>query len=236
MDINNLLPHLIRLKGQANITVEGFSMEPTLFAGDVVTVCLGEYRPGDILVFYYKEGSLLIHRLLYIKNDRYFCKGDNAFRVEDFTQEQLVGKVALVNGRPSELWPDWKTALSATVGKEFRRCHYEENLIKESKIYQLYQALVLKRKEVTIMYVKNKAFTFILTDETSMVVFDPKTGNTHLLDEVGISILDCLNEPITIELLLETLCKEYAATPEEICGDVEEFLADMVQKEVVVLV
>lgn len=147
MDIHNLLPHLIRLKGQANITVTGVSMEPTLFAGDVVTVCLGEYRPGDILVFYYKEDKLLIHRLLDIKEDRYFCKGDNAFRVEDFTQEQLVGKVVLVNGQPLEPWPDWEIALSRAVGKEFRRCCYDAVLTKESKIYQLYQSFVLKKRK-----------------------------------------------------------------------------------------
>ncbi|MBQ4322427.1 MAG: HPr-rel-A system PqqD family peptide chaperone, partial [Clostridia bacterium] len=67
-------------------------------------------------------------------------------------------------------------------------------------------------------------------------VFDPKSGDTHLLDEVGISILDNLNEPISLESLLERLCEEYDATPEEIRSDVEEFLAEMIQKAVVILV
>lgn len=236
MDVRKLLPHLIRLKGQADLSVEGVSMNPTLFAGDIVSVREGEYTPGDILVFYYKEDSLLIHRLLYIKEDRYFCKGDNALRVEDVTMDRIVGKAISVNGRPVELWPAWKISLSREVGKEFRRCKYDAELTKKSEIYRTYQSLVLKRKEGKTMYMKNKDLTYIFTDETSLAVFDPKSGDTHLLDEVGISILDNLNEPISLESLLERLCEEYDATPEEIRSDVEEFLAEMIQKAVVILV
>lgn len=236
MDVRKLLPHLIRLKGEETITVEGVSMLPTLVADDVVTVRAGEYTPGDILVFYYKGDSLLIHRFLYQKNGRYFCKGDNALRVEDITGDQIVGKAVSVNGRPTDPWPAWKIELSLAVGKEFRRCRYDAGLTKESKTYQLYQSLVLKRKEEIIMYQKNNAMTYIFTDETSLAIFDPESGDTHLLDETGISILECLNEPVTLDFILERLCEEYDATPDEIRGDVEEFLAEMVQKGVVALV
>lgn len=236
MDVRNLLPHLIRLKGKVNLTVEGVSMNPTLFAGDIVTVRAGEYDPGDILVYYYKEGSLLIHRLLYIQNGRYFCKGDNAFRIEDVTIDQIMGKAVFVNDCPIELWPSWKISLSRAVGKEFHRCGYETNLTKKSKVYQLYQSLVLKQKEGNTMYLKNKELTYIFTDESSLAIFNPESGDTHLLDDIGISILNCLNEPVALKPLLERLCKEYNATPEEICPDVEEFLSEMVQKEVVLLV
>lgn len=237
MEMNKLLPHLIRLKGQANVTVEGTSMEPYLFAGDVVTVeADDDYITGDILVFYYKEEKLLIHRLLDEVGGRYFCKGDNALRVEDVTGDQIVGKVTLVNGEPPESWFYWKIDLSRRVGKEFHRCRYDAAATKESKIYRLYQSLVLKRKDLAIMYQKNNDFTYIFTDETSLAIFDPESGDTHLLDEVGISILNNLNDPIGLEELLENLCKEYAATPEEIRGDVEEFLAEMVHKGIVELV
>lgn len=237
MEMNKLLPHLLRLQGVANLTVEGTSMEPYLFAGDVVTVeADDDYITGDILVFYYKEEKLLIHRLLDEVSGRYFCKGDNALRVEDVMWDQIVGKVTLVNGVPPENWLYWKINLSQRVGKEFRRCRYDAVATKESKIYQLYQSLVLKRKEITTMYQKNNDLTYIFTDETSLAIFDPKSGDTHLLDEVGISILNHLNEAMELEKLLENLCQEYAATPDEIRGDVEEFLAEMVQKEVVVLV
>ncbi len=210
-------------------------MNPTLAAGDVVTVCTGTYLPGDILVFFYKEGFLLIHRLLYIKNGRYFCKGDNALRVEDLTEDKIVGKAVAVNGFPLSPWPKWKIELSRKVGKELHRCSYDPNRTKQSKIYQIYQLLVLKRKEEPIMYQKNKDLTYILTDETSLAIFNPESGETHLLDDIGIAILDRLNEPIALDTLLESLCKEFDAEPTQIHDDVEAFLAEMIQKKVVLL-
>ena len=77
----------LRVGRDMTIKVIGVSMEPTFFEGDSVTVQRSEsYNIGDILVFTYK-GELLIHRLLKIENGRYFCKGDNAFRLEDMTIE-----------------------------------------------------------------------------------------------------------------------------------------------------
>ena len=66
----------LRLKSGADvdITVTGVSMEPSLREGDVVTVRRADsYDVGDILVFRYKSGELLIHRLLLINDGRYFC-------------------------------------------------------------------------------------------------------------------------------------------------------------------
>ena len=67
------------------LTVEGTSMLPILHPGDIVNVCVKEnYSVGDILVFFYKEDALLVHRLLKVENGRYFCKGDHAFRLDYF--------------------------------------------------------------------------------------------------------------------------------------------------------
>ena len=99
MLLYNILRSQLNSNRDADISVTGVSMEPSLRAGDVVTIRRTEsYEIGDILVFLYKNNELLIHRLLRIKDQRYFCKGDNAFRLEDVLYEQIFCKVVKVNG------------------------------------------------------------------------------------------------------------------------------------------
>ena len=38
---------------------------------------------------------MLVHRLLKIQDSRYFCKGDNALRLEDVDRDAIVGAVQL---------------------------------------------------------------------------------------------------------------------------------------------
>ena len=57
----------LKTDGHAMLTVSGDSMLPVLSDGYVVTLKQeDQYRVGDILVYPYKEGKLLIHRLLRI--------------------------------------------------------------------------------------------------------------------------------------------------------------------------
>lgn len=106
-------------------------MNPTLYEGDEIAVKPSpEYEVGDILVFSYKSDELLVHRLLK-KEGRFFCKGDNAFRLEDITAEQIFGKVISVNGNPVIPWPDWKIQLSYRVNREFVKCRYDIEKVKK---------------------------------------------------------------------------------------------------------
>lgn len=82
-------------------------------------------------------------------------------------------------------------------------------------------------------YKTNEAMDYIQTDETSLAVFDPETGDTHFFDETGIDILNLLKEPCDLEQLLSSLSELYNVTPDEIQADVEEFLADTTEKKVV---
>lgn len=82
-------------------------------------------------------------------------------------------------------------------------------------------------------YKKNEAMDYIQTDETSLAVFDPETGDTHFFDETGIDILNILNEPCDLEQLLSKLSELYDVAPEVMKADVEEFLADTTEKKVV---
>jgi len=82
-------------------------------------------------------------------------------------------------------------------------------------------------------YCKNPNMDYILADETSMAVFDPDTENTYFFDEIGIDILNILNDPCDLQTLLDSLCQIYDVLPAEIQTDVEEFLADVISKMVV---
>ena len=194
-----------------------------------------EYIIGDIIVFNYKNEGILIHRLL--KYDgRYFCKGDNAFRLEDIEYNQIIGKAVLVNNTTIQPWDDWKVRLSYSLNREFVKLRYNMDKIKKSNIYRIYSVLILRKEENKMDYKKTDKMDFILSDETSLAVFDPESGNTYFFDETGIDILNCLDVPCDIQTLLEKLCNIYSVTPEDIRSDVEEFLADTVTKGIVEII
>lgn len=76
----------------------GFSMDPFIRDGDVITVSpLGEDSPGigDVVAFVQKEfKKLLIHRVIRIKTNLYFMKGDNAGDGDNpVPRENLLGLV-----------------------------------------------------------------------------------------------------------------------------------------------
>ena len=236
--MNNDLLHKIlfanlRAGREMTITVTGVSMEPTMRAGDSIVVCRAEtYNVGDILVYSYK-GELLVHRLLKLENGRYFCKGDNAFRLEDVTAEEIAGKVTLCNGQPPPPFPREHVALSYLVNRTFRKCGYDTTKIKQSGIYRFYYQTIWKVEDNTMKYKKNEAMDYIPSDETSLAVFDPESGDTHFFDETGIDILNCLDDPCDLRTLLDRLCEIYDATPDDIRDDVQAFLVQCISKKVV---
>lgn len=184
---------------------------------------------------YCNNEGILIHRLL--KYDgRYFCKGDNAFRLEDIEYNQIIGKAVLVNNTTIQPWDDCKVRLSYSLNREFVKLRYNMDKIKKSNIYRIYSVLILRKEENKMDYKKTDKMDFILSDETSLAVFDPESGNTYFFDETGIDILNCLDVPCDIQTLLEKLCNIYSVTPEDIRSDLEEFLADTVTKGIVEII
>lgn len=231
-----LLPLIISSKGEIDITVSGVSMIPTFMDGDIITVkSSNKYNIGDILIYPYKNEGLLVHRLL-VKEDRYFCKGDNAFRLEDILPTKIIGKVIAINNNTVPEWDKWMLDLSLNVNREFIKCGYNANNTKQTKTYQLYDMMILKNKEGSKMFIKNNNLDFIQSDESSLAVFDAQTGNTYFFDEIGIDILNILEIPQTLDTLLNSLCVIYEATPNEILSDVEEFLAESVSNNIIEII
>lgn len=137
MEIQKILLLRSKIKKPFNLIVAGISMLPILHEGDTVSVCRKDsYEIGDILVFFYKQNELLVHRLLKIEKDRYFCKGDNAFRLEDISDEQILGAVLLENDlhKTEEFIND-----SYRINRIFRSYKYNIELTKQDPEYRLYQ-------------------------------------------------------------------------------------------------
>ena len=220
------------------LTVTGFSMNPILYEKDMVSVLPSEpYNIGEILAFVYNDEELLIHRLIEIKDGMYYCKGDNALRMEKITIEQVFGKVSAVrrNGQDIPLPPcTGKLIIMAkAVNNVFFKRRYNPEKTRETYMYKMYKKIFIDGEDVK-MYVKNEKMDYIETDETSSAVFDPESGDTHFLDETGVDIMKILEQPYDFDALIEKICEIYEGDREEIAGDIKEFLADAVEKRIVV--
>lgn len=92
-------------------------------------------------MYRYKENELLIHRLLKIEGDRYFCKGDSAFRLEDISQEQIIGAVITKNDSNNNA-----EFVKASLGINgiFRKCGYNLETAKKTPEYLDYERKYLE--------------------------------------------------------------------------------------------
>ena len=78
----------------------GGSMEPVIHNGDMIVV-LHEYSPGftlevgDILVYWYDTDTVIGHRIIDIRDDKYYVQGDTVPWRDDVAvrQESVIGKV-----------------------------------------------------------------------------------------------------------------------------------------------
>lgn len=149
---NDIVRKLVTLRQQAGrpveFTVYGTSMSPVLNPGDTISIRKQEqYLIGDILVFYYKHDELLVHRLLQIRDNTYFCKGDNAFRLEDIKEEQVLGKVVMESSDENIIIYRIKIHilcfLSLQINKAFVRSRYCIEKTKNNRIYKIFKNLYL---------------------------------------------------------------------------------------------
>lgn len=95
--MNKLIIKKLLLGTTIKVHVRGESMEPVLREGDIITIRKKEYRKGDILLFIYEGKELLVHRLLKITDNYCYCKGDNSFRLEQISKNDVLGAVEAIN-------------------------------------------------------------------------------------------------------------------------------------------
>jgi PqqD family protein of HPr-rel-A system len=150
--------------------------------------------------------------------------------LEEITKPQIIGRVISVNGNELPRCSEKLIQLSLAVNKRF--CELDLNIEKtiQSEIYALYKKVILSQAEGIMVYQKNTDMDFITVDDTSLTVFNPETGDAHLFDATGIDILNILDEPTDLDEILEKLCAIYDTTAEEIKSDIEQFLAESIEK------
>ena len=142
---------IIKNLAKANLlklTVNGISMCPLIQPGDIVSIATSEsYETPDILLYPYKNEGLLLHRLLKV-NNRLFCKGDNAFRLEDICAEDVIGKVVELQRNGEKIYlpaiDRRAIALSLQISEDFHKGRYDKNLAMQQKSYQLFAAYLRK--------------------------------------------------------------------------------------------
>ena len=84
-----------------------------------------------------------------------------------------------------------------------------------------------------MLYQKNPQMEFIENDD-SMVVFDPDSGDTCILDEIGDAIIRALGTSGNAETVTQVLAPQYQAPTSEIQRDVEEFLKQLLEQRMII--
>lgn len=125
-----------KIKKPFSLNVFGTSMLPIIHEGESIPICRkDDYEIGDILVFIYKQDRLIVHRLLKIQGERYFCKGDNSFELEEFGFGQIIGAVLLEDDphRTTEFVLD-----SYHINIIFKECGRDIGRTKQTEEYKSY--------------------------------------------------------------------------------------------------
>ena len=143
------------------VRIRGNSMEP-LISDDVIAfyTVMENYSVGDIVVFeYLQDGGkrIISHRIIHKEGDQYLCKGDNSFRIEKITFDEILGKITAIlkNGKRINIDVKDETIkkycdLSKKCGEEWQRGNVDEAqaLGKRCYINMLKLALSLYKAEM----------------------------------------------------------------------------------------
>jgi signal peptidase I len=116
-----LIFDVARNSGQARLRVNGASMLPAVWPGDVVTVqhCNpGELLPGQIVVFR-RDDLLIVHRITSNSGDHLVTRGD-ARPINDppVNAAQILGRVASIHRNGRSVNPEqsiWQLAVSSVL-------------------------------------------------------------------------------------------------------------------------
>ena len=214
--IKTFLLAQLKFNKTATIKVAGISMVPFLHEGDSVEISsFPSYIPGDILVFFYKE-ELLIHRLLSLSNEYFFCKGDNSLRLENLTIDDIVGKVIRINNQKVVPPPPFHIELSYLVNREFRRCGYDIYATKKSGIYRFYTQRVHGTEDSSIRYSLREH-----RNNLDIYLYEPD----HSRSELDKQLLEVIQLQCGFNELKEIVCNTTLVSEREKTTYIQDFLA-----------
>jgi signal peptidase I len=98
--------------GQVHLRVSGTSMVPSLWSGDVLTICpvkLTDVVAGDVVVFS-RDSFLITHRVIRTCASALITRGDSLpFPDSSVSEDELLGRVVSIlrNGRRIDPSPAW---------------------------------------------------------------------------------------------------------------------------------
>lgn len=78
------------------IVIRGNSMLPLYNDKDIIKIKSAKPKAGDLGIIYYeKDKKYLIHRIIKIKKNYYYLKGDNAYRIEKVHKGNVIAIISL---------------------------------------------------------------------------------------------------------------------------------------------
>lgn len=124
------------------VVVMGDSMYPVIHQQDVLIVAAASvYNVGDIIVYQYEE-EMLVHRIIRKTETTYFCKGDNAFRLEKIKVTDIVGKVCKIfrSGKCIPLLSASNQFIEMSYGIHmlYLKNGFDKEIVRESEMYKAY--------------------------------------------------------------------------------------------------
>lgn len=138
-----ILRKTIKQKKVIKLKVLGNSMYPVIRNGEIVDIVNETFGVGDIILFRYKN-TLIVHRLLKVCNNEYFCKGDNSFRIEKISFSDIIGKVIGEYINCLE-FDDEMIALSFKINNIFETNKSDKIATINSNQFKLYAKLLCKK-------------------------------------------------------------------------------------------
>ena len=106
----DLVADVVYATGSAKLKVNGLSMLPAIWPGDVLTISRTSPRllEPDQIVLYRRNGKLTAHRVVEVAHDHFLTRGDCVPSLDPpVTFSAMVGQVIAVcrNGREAKLQP-----------------------------------------------------------------------------------------------------------------------------------
>lgn len=123
----DLAAEVIRRFGEMRLRVNGASMLPSVWSGDVLTIrrrSPAELLPGRI-VLCYRNGAFVAHRLVGKRGDDLITRGDShAFADAPFSSDDVLGEVVSIRrgNRSVPLSPAWWLRVASWVAARSEVC------------------------------------------------------------------------------------------------------------------
>lgn len=229
---NYILKESLKSGNVEDIKTIGFSMEPSLNQNDIISVKgFNNYSIGDIILFDFGNEGILVHRIIEIDESNIFCKGDNAFRIERISKEQVLGKVIKVNNIEIEKCEIEYVYLSKKIGDIFKQSRGSKAITQQTGIYRFYKQYSNDKFDNSLTYYLNPSMILDLQNETLKERLNNING--VVLSNLGIKLLAFLQSPQTYKNIVIEMQKDFDLENHEMLLSFKKELAMLIVNQIV---